>query len=110
MAKPKMPMGGMNMNAMLRQAQKMQADIETTRAELDERVYTFTSGGSAVMVKINGRHEMLSVQIEPDAIDPEDAEMLCELIATAYNGALAAAKDDEQKTLGRFSGGMGGLL
>lgn len=110
MAKPKMPMGGMNMNAMLRQAQKMQADIEKARAELDERTYPFSSGGSAVTVVINGRHEMLSVQIAPDAIDPEDAEMLCEMIAAAYNGALAAAKDDEQRTLGRFSGGMGGLL
>ncbi len=110
MAKPKIPMGGMNMNAMLRQAQKMQADIEKARAQLDEQEYTFTAGGSAVTIKINGRHEILTVQIQPDAIDPEDAEMLCELITTAYNGALAAAKEDEQKTLGRFSGGMGGLL
>ena len=110
MAKPRMPMGGMNMNAMLRQAQKMQADIEKARAALDEKEYEFASGGSTVTVKINGKHEMLSVQIAPDAIDPDDADMLCELIAAAYNGALAAAKEDEKNTLGRFSGGMGGLL
>ena len=110
MAKPKMPMGGMNMNAMMRQAQKIQADIEKARADLDTREYEFSSGGSTVTVKINGKHEMLSVNIAPDAIDPEDADMLCELIAAAYNGALEAAKEDEKNTLGRFSGGIGGLI
>ena len=110
MAKPKMPMGGMNMNAMLRQAQKMQADIENARDELDAREYEFSAGGGAVSVKMNGKHELTGLEILPDAIDPDDAEMLCELIQSAVNGALAAAKDDESKTLGRFSGSMGGLF
>lgn len=110
MAKPKMPMGGMNMNAMLRQAQKMQADIEKTRADLEDREYEFSAGGSTVTAKINGKHEIISLTIDPEAIDPEDADMLCELISAAYNGALAKAKEDEQNTLGRFSGAMGGLL
>ncbi|MBQ3879704.1 MAG: YbaB/EbfC family nucleoid-associated protein [Oscillospiraceae bacterium] len=110
MARPKMPMGGMNMNAMLRQAQKMQADIENAKTELDAREYEFSAGGGAVSVKMNGKHELVGISILPDAIDPDDADMLCELIRTAVNGALAAAKEDESKTLGRFSGAMGGLL
>ena len=110
MARPKMPMGGMNMNAMLRQAQKMQADIENAKTELDMREYEFSAGGGAVSVKMNGKHELVGISILPDAIDPDDADMLCELIRTAVNGALAAAKEDESKTLGRFSGAMGGLL
>lgn len=110
MARPKMPMGGMNMNAMLRQAQKMQADIENAKTELDAREYEFSVGGGAVSVKMNGKHELVGISILPDAIDPDDADMLCELIRTAVNGALAAAKEDESKTLGRFSGAMGGLL
>ena len=110
MARPKMPMGGMNMNAMLRQAQKMQADIENAKTELDAREYEFSAGGGAVSVKMNGKHELVGISILPDAIDPDDADMLCELIRTAVNDALAAAKEDESKTLGRFSGAMGGLL
>ena len=61
-------------------------------------------------MKMNGKHELVGISILPDAIDPDDADMLCELIRTAVNGALAAAKEDESKTLGRFSGAMGGLL
>ena len=93
MARPKMPMGGMNMNAMLRQAQKMQADIENAKTELDAREYEFSAGGGAVSVKMNGKHELVGISIR-----------------TAVNGALAAAKEDESKTLVRFSGAMGGLL
>lgn len=110
MARPKMPMGGMNMNAMLRQAQKMQADIENARAQLEEKEYEFSAGGGAVKARVSGKHELVSLEILPDAIDPDDAEMLCELICSAVNGALAAAKDDEQSTLGRFTGAMGGIL
>ena len=110
MARPKMPMGGMNMNAMLRQAQKMQADIENARAALEAKEYEFSSGGGAVQVKMNGKHELISLEILPDAIDPDDADMLCELIVSAVNGALSAAKEDEQATLGRFSCAMGGIL
>ena len=110
MARPKMPMGGMNMNAMLRQAQKMQADIENARAALEAKEYEFSAGGGAVQAKMNGKHELVSLSILPDAIDPDDADILCELICAAVNGALEAAKEDEKATLGRFSGAMGGIL
>ena len=80
MAKGRMPamggMGGMNMNAMLRQAQKMQENMEKTRLELDAREYEFSAGGGAVNAKVNGKKELLALDIKPEVIDPEDAEML----------------------------------
>lgn len=106
------PMGGMNMNAMLRQAQKMQADMEKTRAELDAKEYEFTSGGGEVTAVVNGKFECLNLDIQPDVIDPEDAEGLSDLILLTINGAIRAAREDAEKSMNRVSGGMnmGGLL
>lgn len=106
------PMGGMNMNAMLRQAQKMQSDMENARRELDEKEYENASGGGEVKAVVNGRFECVSLTISPDVIDPEDAEMLSDLILLTINGAIKAAREDAEKTMSRLSGGMnmGGLL
>ena len=113
MAKNKIPpMGGMNMNAMLRQAQKMQADMENARRELDEKEYSFASGGGEVQVVVNGKLECVKLTIAPDVIDPEDAEMLSDLILLTVNGAIRVAREDAEKTMNRLSGGMnmGGLF
>ena len=113
MAKNKIPsMGGMNMNAMLRQAQKMQADMEKARQELDAKEYEFTSGGGEVSAAVNGKFECTKLTISPDVIDPEDAEMLADLILLTVNGAIRAAREDAETTMNRLSGGvnMGGLL
>lgn len=113
MAKNRAPnMGGMNMNAMLRQAQKMQSNIESTRKELDEKEYEHSSSGGEVKVTINGKYECLRLDISPDVIDPEDAEMLSDLILLTINGVIKLAREDADKVMGRVSGGMnmGGLL
>ena len=113
MAKNRIPsMGGMNMNAMLRQAQKMQSDMENARRELDEKEYEFTSGGGEVCAVVNGKFECVKLTISPDVIDPEDADMLADLILLTVNGAVRAAREDAEKTMSRVSGGMnmGGLL
>lgn len=106
------PMGGMNMNAMLRQAQKMQADIEKARQDLDTKEYEFTSGGGEVKATVNGKFECVKLIISPDVIDPEDAEMLADLILLTINGAVRTAREDAEATMSRVSGGMnmGGLL
>ncbi len=113
MAKNKIPsMGGMNMNAMLRQAQKMQADIEKARQDLDAKEYEFASGGGEVKATVNGKFECVKLSISPDVIDPEDADMLADLILVTINGAIHAAREDAETTMNRVSGGMnmGGLL
>jgi len=108
MAKSKSPagMGGMNMNAMLKQAQKMQSDIETARRELDDQEYEFSSGGGMVIARASGKNEIIGLEIKPEVIDPEDAEMLSDLVLLAVNGALKAARDDAEAAMSRISGGM----
>lgn len=113
MAKNRIPsMGGMNMNAMLRQAQKMQSDMENARRELDAKEYENASGGGEVRAVVNGKLECVKLTISPEIIDPEDAEMLSDLILLTINGAIRAARADAEAVMGRLSGGMnmGGLL
>ena len=112
MAKPKMPMGGMNMNAMIRQAQKLQAEMENARNELNEREYEFTTGGGAVCAVVNGKYELTKLDIAQDAVDPEDVDMLKDMLISAVNGAISAAKEDEKTTMGRYTNGMnvGGIF
>ncbi len=114
MAKGRMPamggmggMGGMNMNAMLRQAQKMQENMERTRAELDAKEYEFSAGGGAVVAKVNGKKELTFLDIKPEVIDPEDAEMLSDMILAAVNGALKLATDDGEAEMRKITGNMG---
>lgn len=95
-----------NMQAMLRQAQKMQEDAQRVQAELEETEYSATSGGGAVSATVNGKHDLVALTISPDVVDPEDAEMLADLVMAAVNEAnRAAAKDAEQK-MGAVTGGM----
>lgn len=107
--------GGMNMNNLLKQAQKMQQQMEETSKELENRTYTATVGGGAVSVTVSGKRELTEIKISPDAVDPDDVEMLQDLIAAAVNEALRKSEADAQSSMGRITGmggagmGMGGL-
>ena len=98
--------GGMNMN-MVRQAQKMQADMQKMQAELEERTYTAKAGGGAVEAVVNGKHSLVSLTISKEAVDPEDVEMLQDMIVAAVNEALRAAENDAASTMQKLTGGLG---
>ena len=97
--------GGMNMN-MVRQAQKMQADMQKMQAELEERTYTAKAGGGAVEAVVNGKHSLVSLTISKEAVDPEDVEMLQDMIMAAVNEALRAVDSDSAATMGQLTGGL----
>lgn len=98
--------GGGNMQQIARQAQKMQEAMETATAELEAKEYSATAGGGAVKVVVTGKLEVKSIEIEPEVIDPDDAEMLSDLIMAATNEALRAANQDKEETMGALSGGL----
>ena len=95
-----------NMQAMLRQAQKMQEDAQRVQAQLEETEYSATSGGGAVAATVNGKHDLVSLTISPDVVDPEDAEMLADLVMAAVNEANRAASKDAEQKMGSVTGGM----
>ncbi len=97
-------MGGGNMQAMMRQAQKMQQDAMKAKEELDNTVFEGSASGEMVKVEINGQFEMLSVKIAPEVVDPDDIEMLEDLVVAAYNDAKAKADDLKASKLGAFGG------
>lgn len=96
-----------NLQQLARQAQKMQAEMTALTAELEEKEYTSTSGGDAVKATVTGKMEVKSVEISPEVIDPEDAEMLGDLVTAAVNGALRAAAQERDERMSAISGGMG---
>ena len=98
--------GGMNMN-MMKQVQKMQKDMEKMQAELGEKEVEASVGGGAVVVKANGNKEVLSIKINPEVVDPDDVEMLEDLVLTAVNQALKAADDMMAGGMAKISGGLG---
>lgn len=105
-------MGGANMNQLLRQAQKMQADMEKTQADIEAKEFDVTTGGGAVTITMNGKKKVKSVKINPDAVDKEDVEMLEDLILTALNEAYQKAEELVEKEMSRYNvpGGLNGLL
>ena len=98
--------GGMNMN-MLKQAQKMQQDMMKMQQELQEKEYQAASGGGVVSATVNGKHELKALVIDPEAVDPEDVEMLQDMIVAAVNEALRAAENDAASTMQKLTGGLG---
>lgn len=102
----KMPMMPGNMNNMLKQVQKMQKQMEKTQAELEEKEVEASAGGGAVSVKVNGKREILDVVIQPEVVDPDDIEMLQDLILAATNEALRKAEEMTNKEMGKITGGM----
>ena len=102
--------GGINMN-MIKQAQKMQADMMKMQEELEKAEYSATAGGGVVTAVISGKKELVSLVIEPDAVDPEDVEMLQDMIIAAVNEALRKAESSASEGMAKLTGGLnlGGL-
>ncbi len=98
--------GAGNMNAMLKQAQKMQEDMATLQNDLDNREYTATSGGGLVSVTVDGKHFIKSIKISPDAVDPDDSEMLEDLVTVAVNEAINNAISTAEKEMGAITAGL----
>lgn len=96
--------GGGNMQAMMRQAQKMQQDAMKAKEELESTVFEGTASGGLVKVEINGAYEMQSVKIDPSVVDPEDVEMIEDLIVAAYNDAVSKVEEMKSSKLGAFGG------
>ena len=104
-------MGGMNMNALMKQAQKMQKQMEETQAALAEQVIETTSGGGAVKVSVTAKKELKAITINPDVVDPDDVEMLEHLILTAVNEALRQADEVANNAMSKIAGGsLGGMF
>ena len=99
--------GGLNMN-MIKQAQKMQQDMMKAQAELEAKEYTATAGGGAVTAVAEGTKKLKTLSISPDAVDPDDVEMLQDMVIAAVNEALKQAADEMEASMQRFTGGLGG--
>ena len=101
-------MGGMGMNAnMLKQAQKMQQDMMRMQQELQEKEYEAAAGGGVVTATVTGKRELKALEIGPEAVDPDDVEMLQDMIVAAVNEALRAAENDAASTMQKLTGGLG---
>ncbi|MBP7331621.1 MAG: YbaB/EbfC family nucleoid-associated protein [Firmicutes bacterium] len=98
-------MGG-NMNKMMKQVQKMQQEMVKLQEELGERKVESTAGGGVVKVIANGKNEIISIEIKPEAVDPEDVEMLQDLITAAVNEALRQAQEMVSREMGKLTGGL----
>ena len=99
--------GPQNMNAMLRQAQKMQEDMEALQAELDEREYDISAGGGMVTLKINGKKEVLSMDIKPEIVDPDDTETLADIIIAAVNEGIKRVEETNSSEMAKVTGSIG---
>ena len=100
-------MGGANMQQLARQAQKLQQQMAKAQEELDARDFEATSGGGMVTAKVNGKRELLALTIKPEAVDPDDVEMLEDMVMAAVNEALRTAADTAEREMGKLTGGMG---
>ena len=105
------PGGGMpgNMSNLMKQAQRMQRQMEEGQKELEIKEFTAASGGGAVEAVVNGKKEILSIKLSKEVVDPEDIEMLQDLVVAAVNEALRKAEDASAELMGKMTGGLGGL-
>ena len=99
-------MPGGNMQAMARQAQKLQQKMMEMQAELEAREYEASAGGGVVTAKVNGKKELLALSIKPEAVDPDDVEMLEDTVMAAINEALRTASETTEKEMGKLTGGI----
>ena len=107
MAKGGFPMGGGgNMNNMMKQAQKMQQEMARVQQELEEKTIETTAGGGAITVVVSGKKQLVSIDIEPEVVDPNDVEMLQDLILVAVNDALTKVDEVTAKEMGKLTGGI----
>ena len=104
--------GGMNQAAMMRQAQKMQQDLIRMQEEMESKTFTATAGGGMVTASVNGKHEVVSLEIKPEAVDPDDVEMLQDMVIAAVNEAMRTADAESASNMSRLTGGLnlGGLF
>ena len=107
MARGRMPgPGGLDMGALMKQAQQMQADMAKAQEELKDEVVDASAGGGMIKVKVSGDLNVQSIEIDPDAVDPEDVEMLQDLVVGAVNEALRASQDLAAQKMAAVTGGL----
>ena len=104
--------GGMNQAAMMKQAQKLQQEMLRMQQEQEAKTYTAKAGGGMVSATVNGKHEIVNLEINPEAVDPDDVEMLQDMIIAAVNEAMRTAETDAANNMSKLTGGMnlGGLF
>ena len=104
--------GGMNQAAMMKQAQKMQQEMLRMQEEMENKTYSASTGGGMVTASVNGKHEVVDLKINPEAVDPDDVDMLQDMVIAAVNEALRAAETDKNNNMSRMAGGLnlGGLF
>ena len=104
--------GGMNQAALMKQAQKMQQDMLRMQQEMESKTYSAAAGGGMVKAVVNGKHELLELSINPEAVDPDDVDMLQDMVIAAVNEAMRTADNDSANNMSRLTGGMnlGGLF
>ena len=98
--------GPQNMQSMMRQVQKMQEDMAALQADLDEREYEITAGGGVVTVKINGKKEILVIDIKPEIVDPDDIETLSDVLVAAVNEAIKKVEDTNSSEMSKITGNV----
>ena len=108
MARPRGGPGGLDLNAMMKQAQQMQADMTEAQEGLKDEVVEASAGGGMVKLKMSGDMRLLEIQIDPEAIDPEDPELLQDMVLAAVNEGIRAAQELASNKLGGIMGGAGG--
>ena len=104
--------GGMNQAAMMKQAQKLQQEMIRMQQEQEAKTYTAKAGGGMVSATVSGKHELVNLEINPEAVDPDDVEMLQDMILAAVNEAMRTADADAANNMSRLTGGLnlGGLF
>ena len=104
--------GGMNQAAMMKQAQKMQQEMLRMQEEIENKTYRATTGGGMVTAVVSGKHQLMDLQINPEAVDPDDVEMLQDMVIAAVNEAMREADNDAANNMSRLTGGLnlGGLF
>ena len=104
--------GGMNQAAMIKQAQKMQQDMLRMQEEMENKTYTAAAGGGMVKATVNGKHQLIALEIKEEAVDPDDVEMLQDMVIAAVNEAIREADTDSANNMARLTGGLnlGGLF
>ena len=104
--------GGMNQMQMMKQAQKLREDMMRMQEEQENKTYSAKAGGGVVEATVNGKHEVVALTIDPEAVDPEDVEMLQDMVIAAVNEAMRTADAEAAQNMSRLTGGMnlGGLF
>ena len=98
--------GGMNQAAMMKQAQKMQQEMLRMQEEMETKTYKAAAGGGMVTAEVNGKHELKSLTIDPEAVDPDDVEMLQDMVIAAVNEAMRTADAEASANMSRLTGGL----